>query len=155
MKRVIGNEATAWRRAYRRLLQPSADSVSRDLSHMSLAVKSEGADVQDYIDERGRSKKLDLNAAEYRETSTGEIVLSKNFMNLKSRISATKGIEPYTNDVWADGSFTTLRAPRFPIDPVVGFLSNGATVPPTCVDWQQIEENVRDEEDHVVVDKHI
>lgn len=153
VKRVTGKEAAKWRRAHTRFQQISVEDLSRDVANMTLDefLKSpRGHEVE--TNERGTSRRLDRTIAEYRESPIGEIVLYKDFINLKRRIASMKDVPANTDPEWADSSVTAARAPSFPSASRVWSVEGEGEVPPSPIDWTQLEERVRDGE-YVLVDE--
>lgn len=151
VKRVKGNEAARWRRAHDVLKSTSVENITEDMNKMTIGdyINTEEGGGREYEDDRGDSRRLDRHIAEYRETSIGEIVLFKDFMNLKDRLAATKDVEANTNPDWVDSAITAARAPEFPTVSArshIPDVGGEESVPPTCIDWPRLEEKIRDGE---------
>lgn len=148
VKRPTGQEAAKWRGVHNSFQTALAEGASKKTANMTLGqyANTEGGGGLKFEDPPGTPRRLDRNIAEYRETSIGEIILYRDFLNLKERLAAAKDIEMNTDPDWVDSGITATRAPAFPSDRRFRAVGGEENVPETCVDWARVEESIRDDE---------
>lgn len=142
VERVTGIEAAKWRNVHNQLERARAQGeLSRAMAKMSFGEYARSIEKGDseFEDEEGRIKMLSLEIAEYRETSIGEILIYQDFINLKERLKSMRDVEANTDPEWVDDEVTAAKAPEFPKHEPFQNLE----VPPTCVDWQAVEKEIR------------
>lgn len=144
VEQVTGIEASKWRNAHNELQRARAEGkLSRAMSKMTFGEYTRSIEKggSEFEDEQGRIKMLSREIAEYRETSMGEILIYQDFINFKERLKAMRDVEANTDPEWADNEVTAARAPEFPKHERFQNLE----VPPTCVDWEAVEEKIHEE----------
>lgn len=152
VRRITGKQAAKWRRPRDKFEKISVDDVNKDLAKLALEEPMPPADPNEWESQKDtpRSRKLDRNVAEYRKTSIGDVLFYKDFVNLKGRLADMENVEANTDPEWTDTNVTSTRAPPFPVNARLNGPSE-ADLPPSCVDWDRVEESIRDDE-YVLVD---